>query len=93
MTSPDAVTRRFIVAGRVQGVFFRKSTQVEAERLGLAGHAINLPDGTVDVVAAGPAAAVHDLARWLATGPPGARVTAVTEVDPPGQSFDRFAVG
>jgi acylphosphatase len=37
----------------------------------------NLPDGRVEVVAAGSAEAVAELAGWLWTGPPAARVSAV----------------
>ena len=69
--------RRFTVHGRVQGVFFRDSTRREAERLGISGHAINLPDGTVEVVAAGSADALDELERWLHQGPPMSRVTNV----------------
>ena len=77
MSSP---ARRFTVHGRVQGVFFRDSTRREAQRLGINGHAVNLPDGTVEVLAAGPADALAELERWLHQGPPMARVTRVEAV-------------
>lgn len=73
----DESAVRFIVAGKVQGVFFRASTAREAARLGLRGHAINLADGRVEVLAVGPAPAVAELGRWLQRGPPAARVTRV----------------
>lgn len=73
----SAESRVFTVHGRVQGVFFRDSTRREAQRLGLSGHAINLPDGTVEVLAAGPAEALLMLEDWLREGPPMARVTVV----------------
>jgi len=78
------VARRFLVTGKVQGVFFRASTAREAQRLGLSGSACNLPDGRVEVLAVGEAEGVEELARWLATGPPRARVEAVSagEEDP-----------
>ena len=41
------------VYGSVQGVGFRYSTQREALRLGLAGYARNLDDGSVEVLACG----------------------------------------
>ncbi len=69
--------RLFTVSGRVQGVFFRASTRRKAESLGLTGHALNLPDGNVEVLACGPVAALDELELWLHEGPPGARVTAV----------------
>jgi len=68
---------RFLVSGKVQGVFFRASTREQAQRLGLRGHARNLPDGRVEVLAAGEADAIDALAGWLQHGPPQARVDAV----------------
>lgn len=65
------------VYGRVQGVFFRASTAREADRLGLRGHALNLDDGSVEVLACGPSAAVAGLRTWLRAGPPMARVERV----------------
>ena len=72
--------RRFVVRGRVQGVGFRVATRRRALALGVVGHARNLPDGTVEVSAAGRADALDALARWLARGPAGARVDLVEEV-------------
>ncbi|CAN5706452.1 acylphosphatase [soil metagenome] len=68
---------RFLVSGRVQGVFFRASTRDQAQRLGLRGHAVNLPDGRVEVLAAGEDDAIDALERWLQHGPPMARVECV----------------
>ena len=65
------------VTGRVQGVFFRASAQRKARSLGIVGHARNLVDGSVEVLAIGPASALSELRAWLGTGPPQARVTAV----------------
>ena len=74
-------TRRFRVTGKVQGVFFRHSTRLEAERLALSGFARNLPDGSVEVAVRGPAAAVEQLQEWLHRGPKSARVAAVQELE------------
>lgn len=70
-------TARFLVSGRVQGVFFRASTRERAQALGLRGHAINLPDGRVEVVVGGDAEALEKLAAWLGEGPPNAKVEGV----------------
>lgn len=75
----DTVIRRFLVFGKVQGVFFRHSTRLEANRLELRGSARNLPDGSVEVVAQGGAAAVGELHAWLHHGPAQARVDEVRE--------------
>jgi acylphosphatase len=74
----DEITR-FLVIGKVQGVFFRRSARFEAERCGVRGLARNLPDGSVEVLAQGSAAAVEALRQWLWRGPAGARVAAVHE--------------
>jgi acylphosphatase len=68
---------RFFVSGRVQGVFFRASTREQAQRLGLHGHARNLADGRVEVVAEGDAQALDALEAWLHEGPPLAQVERV----------------
>ena len=66
-----------IVHGRVQGVNFRAYTAREASRLKLRGWVRNLPDGTVEVQAAGDPDLLDTLLRWLAEGPPSARVLRV----------------
>ncbi len=78
--------RLFIVRGRVQGVWFRESTRRYAEPLGLEGHAVNLPNGDVEVLAVGDPAAIARLQSWLREGPPMATVTEVQERDAPAGS-------
>jgi acylphosphatase len=68
---------RFLVSGRVQGVFYRASTREQALALGLRGHAKNLSDGRVEVIASGTDAALDALEQWLWRGPSGARVDDV----------------
>jgi acylphosphatase len=68
---------RFFVRGRVQGVFYRASTREQAQSLGVNGYARNLPDGRVEVLAVGDAAAIDALERWLWQGPSAARVDEV----------------
>ena len=67
-----------VVNGRVQGVWFRGSTQEEALRLGLRGWVRNLPDGRVEAVIEGERRLLEQLLAWCRTGPPGARVAAVS---------------
>jgi acylphosphatase len=72
---------RFLVGGKVQGVFFRASTRDRALQLGLRGYAKNLADGRVEVLAEGDARALDALERWLHVGPPRARVEWVDRAD------------
>lgn len=69
--------RRFLVSGKVQGVFYRAGTVRQAEQLGVRGSARNLGDGRVEVLAVGSVAALNALAEWLHSGPPLAQVTEV----------------
>jgi len=83
--------RIFRVEGRVQGVWFRQSTRQEAERLGLTGHAINCPDGSVEVLACGEPDALDRLAEWLRHGPPMAQVQSVTGTSSDADCPERFS--
>jgi acylphosphatase len=70
-------TQRLRIHGHVQGVWFRESMRVEAERLAVSGWVRNLPDGTVEAVVQGTAHAVDALIAWARKGPPLARVERV----------------
>lgn len=75
-----AEARRIVLGGRVQGVGFRAATRAEAQALGLCGHARNLADGRVEVLAEGDRLALDALVGWLRHGPPLASVEQI-EVD------------
>ncbi len=80
------------ISGRVQGVFFRASTQQQALHLDLTGYVRNLPDGRVEVMACGGAQAVEALEVWLHQGPEMAEVTGVESERVPSQSFSDFSI-
>ena len=88
------ITRCFKIIGRVQGVFFRDSTQRKATGLGLTGSAINLADGSVRVIAQGNEAEINELLKWLQVGPEMSVVERVDEVDIGDDlEFNDFTVG
>ncbi|MDN6322735.1 MAG: acylphosphatase [Halomonas sp.] len=66
-----------LVTGKVQGVWYRRTTQEQALKHGITGYAKNLPDGRVEVLMCGHPDAVKRLSEWLWQGPEGARVTHV----------------
>ncbi|MNZ23240.1 Acylphosphatase [compost metagenome] len=74
------------VSGLVQGVFYRQSTQEQAERLDIDGWVRNLEDGRVEVMLEGEEQAVRELESWLRQGPPKAEVSSVElrEMNPQG---------
>ena len=92
MSDPETRTcRRFVVTGRVQGVFFRASTRDVAVGLSLTGYAKNLPDGSVEVFACGRTDAVDKLAAWLLDGPRMATVTNIRAESLTYQDFGAFS--
>ncbi|HLI16389.1 MAG TPA: acylphosphatase [Acidimicrobiales bacterium] len=80
----ETVARHVVVAGRVQGVWFRHSLRREAERRSVTGWVRNLADGRVEALLEGSPSDVEALVAWCARGPRGARVAGVTsEAVPP----------
>lgn len=74
---------RLRVRGRVQGVFFRASTQTKAGELRLSGWVRNCADGSVQLEAFGEEAAIRALEAWVSNGgPPGASVTETLQEIP-----------
>lgn len=71
------------VSGVVQGVGFRWFVRERARRLGLAGWVRNLPDGSVEVAAAGDAEQLRLLRAELQQGPSGAAVDRLQELNGP----------
>ncbi len=82
-----------IVSGVVQGVYYRHSTKVKADELGLTGYVRNLIDGSVEVVAEGEEENVERLIEWCKQGPRGARVDHIdVEWDEPSSGFEDYSV-
>jgi acylphosphatase len=77
----DAIRRRVIISGRVQGVWFRAACSEEANRLGVSGTVQNRPDGTVEGDFEGEPAAVLALIEWCHHGPSEAVVADVAVVE------------
>ena len=86
------IRRRVVVHGNVQGVFFRDSTEKEANSRGVAGWVRNRDDGTVEAVFEGDDDAVDALVEFCRSGPSKADVerVEVEEEDPEG--LDGFSV-
>jgi acylphosphatase len=80
------------VSGKVQGVWFRASTQEQAKKLGLSGWARNLPDGRVEVLACGDKEKLDQLYEWLKQGPRNANVTDLTYEELPWREYKDFSV-
>lgn len=82
-----------VVHGHVQGVFFRAFVRAEAERRGVAGHALNRDDGAVAVHLEGAPEAVAAVAAACRVGPEHARVDLVEGSTAAVEGLDGFAIG
>ena len=84
----EAVRRRVVVHGHVQGVFFRDTARREARRRGVAGWVSNRPDGAVEAVFEGAPDSVAAMVEFCESGPRGADVERVdaSEEEPEGLS-------
>jgi acylphosphatase len=81
------------VRGRVQGVFFRVSTQREASRLGLCGFVRNESDGSVYIEVEGEQAVIDSLLTWLRKGgPPQGWVNDMDIEEGATKNFNRFDI-
>jgi acylphosphatase len=82
-----------IITGRVQGVWFRASTQETADNLGIKGWVRNLPDLSVEVDAIGETDVIEQFIQWCYKWPPGARVKniEIKELEPV-DDFQNFKI-
>jgi acylphosphatase len=89
-------TRKIIVYGKVQGVFFRAFVREQALKLGLAGWVMNQSDGSVCLVAEGPGQQLDALEAACRTGPPKSRVDRLesekVEGSGPGLEYSDFEI-
>ena len=73
--------RRYLISGRVQGVFYRSSAQRCAQALKLSGWVRNRRDGAVELLACGDEKLLAELEKWLEIGPEYAKVTNIEVAD------------
>lgn len=85
-----AICLHCFISGRVQGVFYRRETQRQAQRQGVQGWVRNLDDGRVEALLCGEREVVEALRDWLWQGPPAAKVIAVEVEELPCQHLTQF---
>ena len=83
---------RFLLSGRVQGVFFRASTKAQADKLQLSGWVRNCENGQVEGVASGTDQQLDAFISWLQQGPRMAKVDKLEIEDCDYQTFSSFDV-
>lgn len=83
---------RIVVTGKVQGVFFRVSTQEIARKLGLSGWCMNLPNGDVQIHAEGEGKDLYALTEWCKLGSPMSKVESVKSEDSKPEGYTEFNI-
>jgi acylphosphatase len=87
------VARKFLIRGEVQGVGYRFFAQRAAATHQVVGYVRNELDGSVEVLAEGPAASVEAFKNDLAAGPQWATVEQLEEIDlDPSGKYNAFLV-
>ncbi len=80
------------VKGKVQGVWYRKSTQDKARALGINGFVKNLPNRDVYIEAEGTEIQLKSLLDWCLIGPEYAKVAHVSFKEGIPKAFTRFEI-
>jgi acylphosphatase len=81
--------RHLVITGLVQGIGYRYSMAMAAQRVGVTGWVRNRRDGSVEAMVAGDAEQVAAMLDWARHGPAGAEVTHVA-VELGSGTFDNF---
>ena len=86
------IRKRVVARGRVQGVFFRDSTQREARAAGVSGWVTNRSDGAVEAVFEGDDEAVDRMVDFVRGGPGHADVLDLDVEDEQPEGLEGFAI-
>ncbi len=82
----------FNVVGKVQGVFFRKSSQERAKEIGIHGWIKNEENGSVSGIAQGSDIQLAEWKEWLQSGPTKSRVDRIKYEETQGPVLDSFEI-
>ena len=88
----DAIRRRVVVHGAVQGAFFRDTCRRQASSRGVTGWVTNRPDGALEAVFEGEPDAVSAMVDWCSQGPRGAHVDSVDEATEEPEGLPSFEI-
>ncbi|WP_460683620.1 acylphosphatase [Niabella aquatica] len=87
------MTKKIIVKGKVQGVFFRQSARKKAKEAGITGTVRNLDTGNeVEIIATGSEAHLAAFTGWCRQGPPAAEVKGIEVIELPLQEYREFSI-
>ena len=86
------VSKKLVVIGKVQGVWFRASTRLKARELNILGTVRNLPDRSVEIVAEGDPVQIEKFIEWCHQGPELAKVDRIEITDQDIRGFINFEI-
>ncbi len=92
-SSKKEIAVRLLISGKVQGVGYRFSTQLQARQLGLRGWVRNLADSRVEAVFEGDSPLVEQMVKWCHLGPSAAVVENVRVEEIEFQGLQKFEIG
>ncbi|MGL5089252.1 MAG: acylphosphatase [Cetobacterium sp.] len=85
-------TYHFIIKGRVQGVGYRITTQLNAQRFGIKGSVSNLLNGDVEIFAQGDEIIIKNFKKYLKIGSTMSKVEIIEEVILDKENFENFKI-
>ena len=85
-------TVHLVVIGKVQGVYFRNTAMLIAEKLSVTGWIKNTSEANVEAMITGDENAVKEFIKWCKTGPERAIVKEVTISKKPETIFEGFRI-
>jgi len=83
---------RIRIGGRVQGVYFRATAQLQAATLHVNGFIRNEPDGSIYLEAEATQAILDQFISWCRLGPPRATVTTFVMENQPEIGYVGFEI-
>ena len=90
---PKQVRARAVIAGKVQGVYFRAETQSAAKQRNVRGWVRNRSNGSVEALLEGDEPSVKAMLEWCWQGSPFSRVQHVdVQWETYIGDFDRFDI-
>lgn len=84
------LTHHFIIKGRVQGVGYRITAQLNAVKIGITGTVKNLDNGDVEVFAQGTSNQIQVFKKYLKTGSFFSKTTEIIEEVIEMEKFESF---
>lgn len=85
-------TIHLLISGKVQGVFFRNSARMIAQKLNITGWIKNREDKKVEAVISGNEKELNDFISWAKNGPEKANVDEVLVSKQLITFFERFEI-